>query len=569
MLYAFASPANDLIKGLRVYYKFRNDTYYSYEDLVFGPNYFTGQQVTFDLKGDFGGRSFPTAAEFSPTAFQSYDFIVRLLYKDGTVAEKQMGPVRAPVEQHIGLFDFVIAGTESRAAARLASQRIPSGFNLLTVDQDPNKQFPVGNDIVPVVENIFAGFSASTLRFVFVPPDNSRFRGYKIRFREVRAGTNPRFNEIDIGSAANLTTDRIIYDLSGTYYRHNTRYEWVITAQFSNRVTGQIEDCNESLYARAVVPFSTSGTVLNTVFDFQIKNTNLALSRLVTAFPSVGTIVPVEWIKRQNIIGNLSSFDFVPSAGGNDSAYDVRRDGSISRINRWYRLRFQAPSDTWDNLIIYRRVYSEPGLNRTSATSVAKYWELGRWERVVVPRTALTKSGGLYTVNVRGPISHTLFDRSFQVTSGRQLLQPFYGSGQFPQGSTPFVTQIYPYYGAGNRLSSGRHSAEFVFVLQEGGEAPTGIRLTDFFAASTGGAFRNEVDGLIVGNVAKDDVVTISSYNNLDSGFQRNINQALSNITVSQLSGANVFGGGFPRRINQQFTFPNSFLANPVGVTVY
>jgi hypothetical protein len=574
ILYAFTAPTNDLIDGFRIYYKFRNDTFYSYEDFRWGPNYFPGQQVSFDLQGDFGARSFPTSAEFSETSFQSYDFIVRLLYKDGTVAQKQMGPVRAPVEQFIGLYNFVVAGTESQAAARLSSQRIPAGFTLQTVDQDPGQQFPSGNDIVPVVESIFPGFSTSTLRFVFFPPTNSRFRGYKIRFREVTPGGNPEFIELDVGTATDISTNRIIYDLLGNFYRHNIRYEWVITAQFSNRVTGQIEDCDESLYARASVPFSTSGNIMNTIFDFQIKDTNVALAKLVTPLPVAGTIVPIQWIKRQNVRGSTSDANFVASAGGNDSFYDVRRENNVATLNRWYRLKFQAPTDTWDNIIIYRRAYSQTGLNRTTVTSFAVYTDLGPWERVAVPRTALTKgSDGFYTVNVRGPLSQTYFDSSFEVTAGRTLVQPIYGPApnRFPQSGSAFLNDIYPYYGAGNRLSSNRHSAEFIFVIQEGAEASTGIRLTEFYADSIGSAFRNEVDGLVVGNVAKDDVVTVDDFNGLNPAYQRNINQALSNITVFQLSGANVFGGGFPRRdsTTNTFPFPSGFLANPSGVTVY
>lgn len=570
IVYAFTTPANPLIDGVRIFYKFRDDEFYQYEDLRWGPNYFPGQQVTFNLQGDFGGRSFPVSAEFSATSFQSYDFIVRLLYKDGTVAQKQMGPVRAPVEQSIGRYNFVIAGTESQAVARLASQTIPAGFNLKTVDQDPNKNFAQGSDIVPVIESIFPGFSASTLRFVFVPPNNSRFRGYKIRFREVNAGANPAFTELDIGTAIDLTTDRIIYNLSNSNYTHNNRYEWVITAQFSNRTNGQIQDADQSLYARALVPIGQSANIMNSVFDFQLKDTNVALGKLVTAFPTVGTVAANQWIKRQNVVGSTSDFNFVPTAGGNDSLYDVRQFNGTPFLNRWYRLRFQTPNDTWNNIVIYRRTYSAFGLNRNTVSSVAAYWELGPWERVLAPRTSLDKdSDGFYTVNMRGPISHTYFDNAFEVSAGRQLVQPMFGPApnRFPQSGAVAVNDIYPYYGAGNNLSSNRHNAEFLIVLDDGSESDKALRLTDFFAASTGSNHRTEVDGFLVGNVAKDQVVNVSDFNNLNPAYQRNINQALSNIDVSQLCGSNVFGGGFPRFVSSTASFIR--LNNPLGTIIY
>jgi hypothetical protein len=134
------------------------------------------------------------------------------------------------------------------------------------------------------------------------------------------------------------------------------------------------------------------------------------------------------------------------------------------------------------------------------------------------------------------------------------------------------ITDMYPYFGVGNASTSNRtqpYYAEYIFVLKEGGtEGTKGLRLTQFQTdmENLEGRFSPSVDGIQTANIPKDDFVTIANYNGLQAGYGRNISEALTNITVSQMA-TEQNGNGVPR-INSTwtgFTFPDAFLADPVG----
>jgi hypothetical protein len=132
---------------------------------------------------------------------------------------------------------------------------------------------------------------------------------------------------------------------------------------------------------------------------------------------------------------------------------------------------------------------------------------------------------------------------------------------------------MYPYYGLGNDRSSGVYQAEFLFVLDDGGEGAKALRVTEFYTDTFGNAttegFKTSVDGFITASILKDNYVNISDYNTFDAGFSRNINEALTGITLGQMA-ADANGRVFPK-VNSTWTgwLSNYFLSNPAGVTVY
>jgi hypothetical protein len=212
----YANTPNLLISGVRIYYRYTTDTFYNYEDYKFSTlsNYAPGAQVSFDLAGDFGA---------SGAGLTNYTFVVRLLYVDGTTAQKQMGPATANIEQFIGLYDFVALGTGSTVAARITSQAIPAGFSLKTVDEDPNKAYASGAAIIPNIRDIRANNTLPVLQWQFNRPSNTKWRGYKIRFRAVVPGTNQAFTELDTGFALNTTTGFLDYTINGGAFKLNFR----------------------------------------------------------------------------------------------------------------------------------------------------------------------------------------------------------------------------------------------------------------------------------------------------------------------------------------------------------
>jgi hypothetical protein len=577
LLYTFTAPVNPLIEGVYVYYKYRDDTFWQREELLIPANKSVIETISWDLAGDFGIPVYPVTginAITSPTIFQNYDFVVRLKYRDGTTARKQIGVLRGPVEiNSTGLYNFVTVGTEPTASASARSTAIPTGFQLpLASQQDPAIIYNTGQDLLPNFYRIRCSGQDSKIQFFFNVPANNRFRGYRIRYRPVVPGSDPDFITVDTGITAGQD-GYIFYELNNNY-SHSTRYEWMISALYRDNSNNTV-DANNCFYARAAIPFNVpSGTeLLNNFFNFETKNSRTTLGEISDAFPAVATIIPQRWVKKQ--LARFVSTDGAFTTGNGSSrlnAYEVRRDlTNQPRLNAWFELTFQAPNQTFTSLNVYRRVFSSAGAARTTATtSIAKYYDLGAWEKVVIPRASLTHQGsGVYTVNVRGPISHYAFNNL--PTGG--LFRPIYGpTGSYPgagyPAALPQLTQRYPYFGVGN--GNILYTAEYLFVLDDGGEGTRGARLTDFFTDVSGATttgFRTDVDGIQSANQPRDDYRLISDYNGFDAGFRRNINEALTSITVQQLANED-FGRQFPR-LNSAFTDWTFYLANPTGVTVY
>lgn len=541
------------LKGVRVYYKFRNDDFYEYEDFNFAGvvNYAPGTQVAFDLTGDFG-------APGTGNVLATYDFVIRLTYTDGTAPLKQMGPVRANIETHIGLVNFVAVGTGGGGGATSDSVAnftrslvIPQGFSLRTVDEDPNRAYANGSAIVPNINDIRPNNTLPELAFIFNPPVNTKWRGYKIRFRLVVPGTNQTFAEQDTGFAINPTTGLVRSVINGGTFRLNAFYDWVITAQFFDTASNTVKDADTSLVCRASVAqgiatyYNTAPGLLNTIMVFTEQETTTALATLRTAFPALPTPDPKAWIKK-----SLTRRDVYAQGHLSESsvtAPDVVRNALPSQtffISTYYAFKFQMPNDTFDSLVVHRRQWSNAGAAKTTITNTAKFTGLGIWEKVLISRFAMTKGAdGLYTAFVRGPLSFRLFDTRFQVNSTATLFQPQYDTGTYPfvnntTGGT--LTNIFPYGGAGNTnhgyAGNGRWN-EWLFSIKDAGvESTKAIRVKDFFTADgfSDRNFATEVDGFLSGNISKLDVVTLSDFNTFEAGYRRNINEALTTFINPQ-----------------------------------
>jgi hypothetical protein len=403
---------------------------------------------------------------------------------------------------------------------------------------------------------------------------NSKFRGFDIRWREVIPGGNPSFNSVNTGTGLEGATNNILFILEDARYSHSTKYQWQIVARYADgSATGA--DADSCLFTSAAVPFNlaSSQPLVPNILQFEVKDTKVINGELATQFPAAKTLFANRWIKRQVTSSTLRR---IQSAGS--TSIDMVKDSvGQPRLNAWYTLEFQAPNDTFTDLVCYRRLFTPGGLSRTTVGSFAKYFTLGAWEKVTIPRTtgmSYNSTTGFYTVNIRGVIDSSLFHPQHQVPGNNQpLRQPYYGAGgKFPAYSTsPTASDIYPYYGVGNRNDGSGVGAEFLFVLKEGGtEGTQALRLTEFFTDMTnfGGNFRTEVDGIQTANIPKDEFVTLANFNNLDAGFLRNLNEAITNVPVDKLSGNGFWGtpGGLvvPELTSGWNAF-RFFLANPVG----
>lgn len=576
-----SKAANAGIEGFTVYYRYRTDTYWSYDRFKFAElGVSTQQSVTVDLTGDFGTRIYPANAAFVGNALQQYEFLVRLNYTDGKPAEKQIGPGIAPVEFSAVNFDnngvagysFVSFGTESTAIAVARSTTIPAGFQLKTVDEDPNRSFPTGSDIVPLVTFVQAASAESRLTFTFRAPTNPKFRGYAIKFREVIPGETPAFTEVIVGPTPN-EAGNIITTINGGTYRHNSAYEWVITALYS--FNNLRVEADNSLVSTATIPFgvpSGTQTTLN-LFNFRTVETTLALGQLRASFPGIPTVNPKSWVKKQ-----LRPFGINDGTRGGQLGSQVWFDGTNYTLNSYYQFTFQ-PDSASTHLSVYRRVFNVNSALTTTAGSYAAHRGLGAWEKVTVALSALpTNSAGFKVINLRGPIDPLLFDPYYQVIAGRTLYLSKYGPSpaRFPNlTTTGSFSDAYPYYtfGVGNNAAAPTVTTwcEYFFVLGDGTtEQDKGLMLRDFYTegavSTSASAYKESVDGFLTGNVAKDVIVEKSTLNPYTNGFKRNLNEALPATPLNKLTFSNDF---LPRRSTGSLTY-NQVIQQPTnGDTVY
>ena len=550
-----ADPINTLIDGARFYYKQKDEEYWSYEDYKFinAGQYFPGQTITFDLTGDFGSRVYPS--QIIPNTInsqlQSYDFLVRLTYADGQPALKQFGPVRGPVEVNgFGEYNFVTVSTpESGGTATSRSALIPAGFNtnFKTVDQDPNKTAPTGADLIPGINRMYAAYQDPKLTFIFNPPTTSvtKFRGYRIYYREVVAGTNPTFRSVDVPPVAGID-GKITFELNGNGFALNQRFEWVIAVLISS-VSGIIEADN-CLYARYSIPRNSTDDNLYPEFNFVQRNTRQALGELRIAFPATPTPNPKSWIKKQVLVYDpYQSSTFV-------NAHLTKHPNDF-KLNIYMKFRFQAPASGATHINCYRRVYDVNGVQRTTVTTQAKYNGLGPWEKVRVALSSLTTDAeGFKTINLRGPIDSEYFNPYYQVTPnpggyGTALVTNLYGaSGRWPFGYATDTAGIYPMArdGVGNNWVTSSSTTprnrwiQYLFVFDDAGaEATQGLLLTDFYTPQQSGTeYVSEADGFIsrYGNVPKDNVITdISVFNTIEAGYGRRLSEAIVAPALSDI----------------------------------
>lgn len=543
------------IQGLRIYYKYTSDTYWFYEDFNFetlGNPYYPGKTLSFDLAGDFG-----VAGSLST---QNYTFAAKLLYKDGKAAEKYLAPLDAPVESYIGRNNFVSYGTDPNAAMPSYSRVIASTWSPQTID--PAAAYTLGSDIKPSIFSISCNPSKSILTWIFVPPTSqaNKWRGYKIRFREVIPGVKTDYITIEVGPTVDAASSRVYYTLENAGYSHNKTYEWAVTAQYSNN--GVLTDCDTTLYAKGVnVPFNfyTYSNLID-YFSFVELSTKIALGNLITTFPATPNIIAQSWTKIQKraapptISGQISANSWALA-----NAADIYRANSTNYyINRWYRLKFSAPAG-YNQIVVYRRVYDTVGAVRTTVGSVAKYYGLGAWEKTVISMPSADVDG-FRTINLRGPVDPGLFNITYEVQAGTTLLKQYYGpSGVYP--SSPGLTDIYPYYGSGNTYNVGTVSryVEFLIVLSNSGTEQTkALRLRDFYAAEYGDGFKSEVEGFGAANVVNNEIVNVSDYNNYTANYKRNINEALRSSSNANILATSLHVGTNPIYPPNYFGTPNS-----------
>ena len=552
-----STPINSNIKGVRIFYKLKSDTYYAYEDYNFASTYVPGSTVTFEMQADFGVRISPTQIipNTNADALSQYTFLVRLLYNDGTPAEKQLGPFTARVEGLLG-------ATATTQTFQNGTRDIPDDFVIQTTDQDPQKGYNSSLEIIPNINTIIPGLTESTVKFLFNEPPvslASNFAGFKIRFRPITPGEKPEFTTVTIGPGTN-TFGRIEYTLQNADYSHNANYEFVITAQAI--VSGARTDATTSLYAQKVnIPFNWRNDAVR-LFNFEEKNTEDALRLLKTAFPGEPITNVVKWLKIQNKKARFESESTV-----------YRKDSLNYYTNIYYQAHIQTPNDD-DVLVVYRRQFDNTttsGIGKTSTDRFAKYYNVGPWDKTEIDLSTISANGeGVKVLNFRGAVSSEYFDKNYESSpSNNQLVARKYGeSGTWPYNNAPDEqTGIYPYAGDLNPSVTSETWTQYYLVLKiDGVEEDKGVMLRDFNTVKTGSNYQKTQDGFGIGNVPRDVTINKSEFETIESGYGRRLSEALdgSLIAISDfdtiLVGARLPRGSDPNYITTPYTV---FLQGP------
>jgi len=588
LTYTAGRKINPLITGVRVYYKQKDDTYWLFEDLNLNANIPAYTTQTWDLSGDFGPRSYPNLIYPGTVdnGLQTYNFNVRLRYKDGTVAKNHIVGSGLVEQSAPGQYSFIAFGVGFASGlintSSAKQEPIPALYEIKDTTQDPNNTFNTASQIIPQIFSCFADATKSRIQWRFVKPASGRFRGFDIRWRPIIPGSDPDYYTVNTGFSLEQTTNNILFNLEDSRYSHSTKYQWQIVARYKNNA-GDIVDADTCLFAEASIPFGivSSTPLVGNYFSFEQKDSRVVLGEITAAFPAARSLFANRWIKKQ-VSANKQGY--VETAYGS-SGFSIREDGGAGqpRLNAWYQLEFQAPNDTFSHLVCYRRFFDPNGATRNTIGNLAKFYPLGAWEKVRIPRTtgmSYNSTTGFYFVNIRGPLAPVLFDSGYELFAGRTLFQKYYGPSPalYPtQATAPgplALSDIYPYYGVGDKGDNGATGfAEFIFVLEEGGtEGTKGLRLTEFYTDMTNraGRWKSEIDGIQTANIPKDEFVDIANYNGFPNGYRRNINEALTGIAVNQLGGNDTFASPFRfgvPRYNSSWTAFQYTLQNPVGFT--
>jgi hypothetical protein len=584
---------NRNIRGVRMFYKEKTATYWSYEDYDFKGDYIPGSSVSFDLAATFGALvTSAIPANSVSDILQQYSFAARLTYMDASLGTKIVGPGDGPVERYLGSTNYKIWGTTTDSVAVVTCANLPADWNTTfkTIDQNPGVVINSISEMVPKIEAINLR-NNSQLRILFYKPTFSKFRGYRIYYRPVIEGPTQPYRVFETGFLPTAVTaeewgtltggntftegkfngyDMIDTTLSFQFDPEKYRLGYVdlvITALY-NTPSGIVE-ADYALASRvSAVLFVSSISTFN-LYDsmaFSLKDTKTVTEELRTTWPAAPVINPKAWIKITAVKNT------------NNYGREIEKFNNQYYINQYYRLRFQMPA-TSTGIVVYRRWFTPQDV--TINPGFAGYLRgVGPWERIRLATGSIPLDGeGWYQLNLRPAIYPDYFNGN--------SVNPLYGpSGSWPLATDPRkLTGIYPILGAGAGITQGKEFTwqQFLFVIETSNVEQTNGLLLKSFKTAEDDLYNTsplvpEVDGFTTGVVPRDLVVDNTAvYNTFDSATNRRLSQAITRpdndkITRSTNNSASdaPFGPFPPARTAYGSAFTLR-LQGPreIGITVY
>ena len=488
-----ATAPNPDIAGYNVYWRAAADTYYERLEVSFSLSHIPGSIDTQTFAGDIGVVGGPTA----------YDFVWRLRYKDGTEGKYQWRK-QIRTESPTATYPY-----ESTYGLNSINELI-TAYNFQTVDQAPPGAVSSATDTVLGINYIKEETQngVENIRLLLEPPDASdldTYRGAKISYRPVVAGSNPPLKTfVDkqqknaAGTIGPIYINNIVYD---------QKYEMIITPQVSSG--GTTVNANVSLFGAGYVHNRSSSTNYPTdgnwlqSWNVRQLDTNVALSTSNQTFPAADPVVSV-----------LSCDTFKSK----DTTNYIYTTSTEHQLVEYVRLRFDKSNITgFQKAYIYRRFRS----GEYTSASTAKYYGLGgQWEVIEVTDATHPPSGGITTVNLRGPISQTEFYPYYQVAGYES--DPNYNNIKRP---VPIINQ-----GSKLPLETRVRNMEILIIVETTGATLSG-KATHIDGINT----HNFNNNWLTPN--RPEVVDWTKYNTeYDTGYFRRLDEARTNQAVGNLA---------------------------------
>lgn len=462
-----------------------------------GFNFYNVSNVLFDLS--YWGQA------------TNFEIIVRALYKDGSESTKQRR-FTFTIQSPYNTYPYDCWYGKNNLSSTLENT---SAFNPTLYASDA----VVGgaNIAMSIASTRYSGTDG--IMITMNPPaaaDKAYWYGQTIRYRPIIEGQDPDFTTYldktywtgttGPGGAIYVTpTIRPIV--------YNQKYEIVVTPYVSNGVAKT--DSLQSWYGAGFLNNSTTSTIYpaddnwNFNFNWRQVETSKALQTINSGFapPVMG-----------NAVVQLSKFDTVLwNNWYSSSSFD---NGTSFNITSYHKITYSAANITnFKQVNIYRRYNS--GNYQTLAPSAggayALYNGLGRWEKV-------TSANVSATVHLRGPTSKEEFYGYYQVpgyANNTNLLSKS-TVGWDGKITNNHKTQIWP---------AGSSNQEFLFVVEflDGSESAKGLLVKTQKTTSSSAQIVNQ----LAPNLPTE--VTVSDYNGLTAGYQRNLNEfrtLLGNVDI-------------------------------------
>jgi hypothetical protein len=517
------------IDGVVIYWKPAAATYWNKIKQDLAGTFIPGSERQFAFTGDIGIVGGPAA----------YDFIFRWYYTTGQESSRQLR-TQIRVESPFATYPYdPLYGSTSRNEEHTA-------YSFQTTDQAPP-------EVVGAAANVKVGISfiggfynngANDLNMTLEPPAAadlaSYYRGISLQYRKVLAGGNPALTVANLVPQVNSQTGKFNLQPAVRPWEFDTEHEIVIvpivTLPGGNKGYSNVALRGVGyVHNRTTASDYPANTNWLPTWNFQQTETATALHLAGQAFPVGSPTVSVK--------------DVVGVTGSGWTNYNPTivklTNPTQTRINQYMRLRFYKPAignyvKTW----IYRRV---TGFHTTTIGGnyggypAAKYYGLGRWERIEVTDALYPPAGdGLITVNLRGPTSIDEFDRYYQVpgyndatkptntTTNRALTSYNYNGGWAGYGWKPGRV---PYWGL-RWLNRDNYPEILIVVETTAGLSDRATRFIPNFQAWNTTAIPAEIN-LIPTDLPQ--IFDYTAYNAYDSGYQRNITEARTALALTAI----------------------------------